>query len=576
MKGSNYESGLEPWIDPAHEARVVAWVLGEASEFEVAELERLVAENPELGLFKRRIEAVHGLLGEAVQPDAEPWGLAPERRAALAAALGSEPAPAVVVRPSGGSARKVLLMMAACALGSLVMVKLLGPREPLADQIANHGVGGDRPAPVGGEAGVSPAESASLGEIAASMPAPEAGESAPEAGMAFSGPADGGDDVGDGAAVAMLDLDADEEAAEETRSMVAQESGEPVDGAKHPIARSKAAAARPKGVAEGAGIAAGEAEGVGHAKGAGAPTDPIEATAFAEADARPMVMSMGARGGMALGAPGTWGDGSAANQAVVGGKVGEFSAAQRPVSTFVVRVPAGGLRERAAAVMNAAPQGELGPGGVKVEEFYNSFNYADPAPAAGELGIRIEQAAHPYLPQRNVMRIAVNGSGAAGGHAEAKIGVQVRFNPHRVAQYRLVGYEQQAVAMAEADNLGGVDAAGVAASGGVAVYEVEVLSAGAGDLGTVTASVGNPGTGVVVERSQPLPYLPSPPAFAQAPAPLQLAATAAAVAETLRGGTQAARVNLNKLIPAAEGLRRNYPNDPQVASLLEALFRLAR
>ena len=45
----------QAWIDPALEARIVASVLGETSAFEAAELERAIAENPELGLFKRRI-----------------------------------------------------------------------------------------------------------------------------------------------------------------------------------------------------------------------------------------------------------------------------------------------------------------------------------------------------------------------------------------------------------------------------------------------------------------------------------------------------------------------------------------
>ncbi|HUR59405.1 MAG TPA: von Willebrand factor type A domain-containing protein, partial [Opitutaceae bacterium] len=86
---------MNTWIDPELEARVVAWVAGEASAFEIAELERLIAEKPELGIFKRRIEAVQGLVGEAVRPDAEPLRLAPERRAKLLQAIGAEAEPPV-------------------------------------------------------------------------------------------------------------------------------------------------------------------------------------------------------------------------------------------------------------------------------------------------------------------------------------------------------------------------------------------------------------------------------------------------------------------------------------------------
>src|SRR5882724_12041349 len=75
-------------IDPALEARVVAWVAGEASAFERAELERLIAAQPELAIFKRRIEAVHGLVGEAARPDQEPLRMSAERRAKVLQAIG--------------------------------------------------------------------------------------------------------------------------------------------------------------------------------------------------------------------------------------------------------------------------------------------------------------------------------------------------------------------------------------------------------------------------------------------------------------------------------------------------------
>ncbi|HEY8991675.1 MAG TPA: hypothetical protein VIM46_06845, partial [Luteolibacter sp.] len=77
-------------LSPELEARVVAWVLGEASAFEAAQLEMLCAERPELAVFKRRIEAVHGLLGEAAKPLETPLLLSPERRAKVLAVIGGE------------------------------------------------------------------------------------------------------------------------------------------------------------------------------------------------------------------------------------------------------------------------------------------------------------------------------------------------------------------------------------------------------------------------------------------------------------------------------------------------------
>jgi Mg-chelatase subunit ChlD len=77
-----------PSGDHALEARIVAWVMGEASEFEIAELTRLIAEKPALAEFKARIENTHGLLREAAGPDKNPLRLSEERRAKLLAALG--------------------------------------------------------------------------------------------------------------------------------------------------------------------------------------------------------------------------------------------------------------------------------------------------------------------------------------------------------------------------------------------------------------------------------------------------------------------------------------------------------
>lgn len=99
---------LQTFIEPELEARLVASVLGEASAFETAELDRLATEKPELAIFKRRIEAVHGLVGAAVRPDQAPLRLAPERRAKILQTIGAAPARV----PSGNTNVPVLLQLA--------------------------------------------------------------------------------------------------------------------------------------------------------------------------------------------------------------------------------------------------------------------------------------------------------------------------------------------------------------------------------------------------------------------------------------------------------------------------------
>jgi tetratricopeptide (TPR) repeat protein len=110
--------------DGALEARIVSWVLGDASAFEAAELERLCEERPELLVFRRRMRALHGLLTEteAEQPD-DGWKLPEEKRRALDAIF-DEPSPQPVttspkLRPVRRG-RNALLAIAACLTLSTV------------------------------------------------------------------------------------------------------------------------------------------------------------------------------------------------------------------------------------------------------------------------------------------------------------------------------------------------------------------------------------------------------------------------------------------------------------------------
>ncbi|TWT94623.1 vWA domain-containing protein [Stieleria varia] len=81
-------------IDPEIEARIVALVLGEASDFESDELNRLIQERPELARFKWQMQSVHGLLnqvgeGEFVGTD-EDWKLSSEKRERVLATIRGE------------------------------------------------------------------------------------------------------------------------------------------------------------------------------------------------------------------------------------------------------------------------------------------------------------------------------------------------------------------------------------------------------------------------------------------------------------------------------------------------------
>ncbi|MDA1049337.1 MAG: von Willebrand factor type A domain-containing protein [Planctomycetota bacterium] len=88
------EESHNPRIDPELEARIVALVLGEASDFERDELERLIEERSELVAFKKQIQSVHGLLsdvatGESIAED-DDWKLSGEKRSAVLAVISGE------------------------------------------------------------------------------------------------------------------------------------------------------------------------------------------------------------------------------------------------------------------------------------------------------------------------------------------------------------------------------------------------------------------------------------------------------------------------------------------------------
>jgi protein TonB len=97
------------------EARIVAWISGEASASESAELEGLASSRPELAAFRRRAEAMQRLAAEAVAPDRETLRLSEERRAELMEAFGAERRRNLVF----ASICSVLLVVAVARLGEI-------------------------------------------------------------------------------------------------------------------------------------------------------------------------------------------------------------------------------------------------------------------------------------------------------------------------------------------------------------------------------------------------------------------------------------------------------------------------
>lgn len=159
--------------------------------------------------------------------------------------------------------------------------------------------------------------------------------------------------------------------------------------------------------------------------------------------------------------------------------------------------------------------------------------------------------------------------------AAKDVKVQVRFNPARVGRYRLIGFEQHRLKTEDFRN-DAVDAAELAAEeAAVALYQVEVLPEGEGELGEVSVRFLETSTGQRVERSWVLGYVAQPVPFARATPSMQLAGSAAFLAEKLRGGALAGQVRLEEFAPVVEGLAGAYPESERVREFI-TMFRQAR
>ena len=151
--------------------------------------------------------------------------------------------------------------------------------------------------------------------------------------------------------------------------------------------------------------------------------------------------------------------------------------------------------------------------------------------------------------------------------AAKNVKVQVKFNPNRVSQYRLLGFEKHRLNKKDFRN-DQVDAAEMAAEeAGNAVYQIQVNPNGTGELGEVFVRFLDTKTNRMVERSWPLPYEPQAKSFDQAAPSMQLAGTAAMLGEKLHG-TDAGSVRFSTISDVLGQLRGHYSEDPKVQDLI--------
>jgi secreted protein with Ig-like and vWFA domain len=158
--------------------------------------------------------------------------------------------------------------------------------------------------------------------------------------------------------------------------------------------------------------------------------------------------------------------------------------------------------------------------------------------------------------------------------AAENVKVQVRFNPDRVARYKLIGFEKDRLKTEDFRN-DAVDAAELAAEeAGVAIYQVEPIPGGSGELGEVSVRFRDPDANAMVERSWTLPHEAAAPAIDRAAPSMQLATLAMLVAEKLRGGPLGEAVDFKTLAGARANVRRFYGDAGRPAEMLRMVEML--
>jgi Ca-activated chloride channel family protein len=152
--------------------------------------------------------------------------------------------------------------------------------------------------------------------------------------------------------------------------------------------------------------------------------------------------------------------------------------------------------------------------------------------------------------------------------------VQVDFNPETVARYRLIGYENRAVADQDFRN-DAVDAGELGAGHtATALYAVQMVPGAQGRLATVQLRWEDPDTHVVREINGNFNTYDLAPSFEATAPRYQVAVTAAIYAELLRHSPWGAGyIGFNQLYANAQRLTAQLPDDPQVAELADLLAR---
>jgi Mg-chelatase subunit ChlD len=422
--------------DEQLEARITAWVLGEASPFEIAELESLVAKSPELQLFLARTLAIHSLLKEAettANAPSEDWKLPDEKRAKLSPILGDIP----ILVPEKESRIRRASFRAAWGIAAVLILTFFTERFLFIPATSDKNMSQTvrKPADIADESG-APLGNATPEQMFAKDRGSPASIPIFMLSLAESAEADGGSmafvarsgGINDndkqqaatlgntrpsarreGQAESSVEL---EEAFLESRARSVETSTNRVTGDAILNNSDRAAKARNRGHSESkkptgkVDMIVGsilETEGSPRAESLGLPPTPSESElaplaadeyrkALEDSVSLPQDLARSLRD-------------KAQKKADLSDLSTEIPAAQEPFSTFSLNISDVSFQLALAAV----EKGERpDPESIKPEQFYNAVDYGDPAPSSLEpVAAAIDQTAHPVIPGRNLVRVAI-------------------------------------------------------------------------------------------------------------------------------------------------------------------------
>lgn len=151
--------------------------------------------------------------------------------------------------------------------------------------------------------------------------------------------------------------------------------------------------------------------------------------------------------------------------------------------------------------------------------------------------------------------------------------VQVEFNPHVVMRYRLVGFENRAIADEQfRDNR--VDAGEIGAGHAVtALYEIKLYPEAYGNIATVYLRWQDPETRQVVEMSRDFDSSELADEFEYADPYFQRAVIVAEFAEILKKSYWAEESSLSSVYGEAQRVSESLPWDEEMGELLELIRR---